>query len=324
MKTHSRRSVLLGGSPSKASAVRDGTSVAPAPPITPRSAWGHDLVPTGPLTEVVDGVRFVLIHHTETPNGYGADDVPRRLRSIFAYHTGTKGWSDIAYNFFVDAYGVIWEGRSGSVERPIQGDATGGSQGHALLCCFLGTHVMEPPTPAAVEAMATLTAWLADRYRIDLCAGPTIRFVSQGSNRWPAGTTVTTDPLAGHRDMSMTACPGDAAYTLIRGPILARAQELSSSCRSSEPSASETDSPTTSTESTTAPKRAPAMARTPEDKLGSTPISARGAGLIALPVSVASILAAVIWRRRTIGGEYDPSADDPELRGVSTGEELGD
>src|SRR5688500_18291358 len=41
-------------------------------------------------------------------------------------------------------------------------------------------------------------------------------FVSRGSNRWPAGASVTTSTIAGHRDMSMTTCPGDAAYPLVK------------------------------------------------------------------------------------------------------------
>lgn len=198
---------------------------ATQPDIQSRSDWGGDLAPKGALANEARGdVRFLLVHHSETPNGYGPEKVAPRLRNIFEYHTGTKGWPDIAYNFFVDAQGRIWEGRTGSLTAPVRGDATGGSQGHAMLCCFLGDHTATPPTGAAITAMARLTAWLAGTYGIDLGAGPTISFTSRGSNRWPAGTTVVTDPIAGHRDMSASACPGDAAYPLIRGTILDQAR----------------------------------------------------------------------------------------------------
>lgn len=62
-------------------------------------------------------------------------------------------------------------------------------------------------------------AWLADRYAIDLTA--LVTFTSRGSNRWKRGAEVTTDPVAGHRDMSLTACPGDALYPLVRTQLVA-------------------------------------------------------------------------------------------------------
>jgi hypothetical protein len=63
-------------------------------------------MPTGTLMAETD-VRFLLIHHTETPNTDAPDDTAQRLRSIFSFHTGRqrKGWPDVAYNFFVDRHG---------------------------------------------------------------------------------------------------------------------------------------------------------------------------------------------------------------------------
>ena len=45
--------------------------------------------------------------------------------------------------------------------------------------------------------------------------GATAQFVSRGSNRWPAGESVVATTVSGHRDMSMTACPGDAFYPFV-------------------------------------------------------------------------------------------------------------
>lgn len=194
------------------------------PVIRPRADWATSPARGALSNEAAGDVRFLLVHHTETSHDYTADSVPRTLNGMFRYHTTDKGWDDIAYNFLVDRFGTIWEGRTGSIGAPVKGDATGGSQGFALLCCFIGNHTSEPPTPAAQEAMSSLLAWLAGRYTIDLHAGRTITFTSRGSNRWPAGTQVTTDPIAGHRDMSRTACPGDACYPLVRGALLTAAQ----------------------------------------------------------------------------------------------------
>ncbi len=226
-----RRSVLAamalaGGIGMPPVLARPAAAVAPQPTIRPRSDWA-DADPTGPMEEEAPGdVRFLLVHHTQTTNDYTADGAARQLRSMYSYHTGEKGWPDLAYNFLVDSFGTIWEGRAGSLEGPVKGDATGNSQGFAQLCCFIGDLTDQPPTAEAQASMSALLAWLAGKYSIDLFAGPTITFVSRGSNKWAAGETVTTDPVAGHRDMSLTECPGDGCYPLVRTTLLAGAQAL--------------------------------------------------------------------------------------------------
>lgn len=193
------------------------TAQAAQPAIRPRADWAGSLAPRGEL-EDEDDVRFLLVHHTLTPNDDTAEEIPARLRSIFSFHTGTRGWADVAYNFFVDPYGTIWEGRQGSLARPVRGDATGGSQGFALLCCFVGDFTEQAPTDAAMTAMTGLLAWLARREDLDL--GATVEFVSRGSSRWARGTRVTTPAVAAHRDMSTTSCPGDALYPLVASRLL--------------------------------------------------------------------------------------------------------
>ena len=66
-----------------------------------------------------------------------------------------------------------------------------------------------------MESLVKVLAWLSDRDHIDISPGATTSFVSRGSQRWPAGTPVTTSTIAGHRDMSFTECPGDALYPLL-------------------------------------------------------------------------------------------------------------
>jgi hypothetical protein len=186
--------------------------------VRPRADWAQGLTPTGPLQQERPGdTRFLLVHHTASANHYDSGDVPGLLRGFYRFHTGPdRRWPDVAYNFFVDRYGTVWEGRTGSLTGPVMADATGGSQGFAQLCCFIGNHQAEAPTPEARTSMIALLAALADTYAIETAPGATTTFVSRGSNRWPAGTTVTTTTIAGHRDMSLTACPGDTAYELVR------------------------------------------------------------------------------------------------------------
>jgi hypothetical protein len=230
--------------------------------VHPRATWGADLPPTGLLeAEAADDVRFLIVHHTATPNSYEPGGVPDLLRGFYRHHTTVKGWPDVAYNFFVDRFGGVWEGRAGSIDAPIKGDATGGSQGFALLCALVGDHRTEPPTPAAQAAMAALLAHLAGRYDIDPTG--TTAFTSRGSNRWPEGTQVTTPTIVGHRDMSLTECPGDAAQALVIGDLPAHVAALLRAPSTSVPEPTRTPAPSPPPAPSPAPQAAPPPAADP-------------------------------------------------------------
>ena len=199
--------------------------VMPGLSIYPRAAWGADLPPKGPIDR--ETPQFLLVHHTAGSNTYtSARDV---IRSVYAYHTSSaKGWNDVCYQFFVGRDGAVWEGRAGSLSGPVVADATGGSQGFAQLVCLLGDFTSVAPTAAAFDATARLLAWLADAYGFDTSPGATTTFVSRGSNKFKAGTTVTTPIIAGHRDMTYTTCPGERFYPLLpdlRSRVITRRAE---------------------------------------------------------------------------------------------------
>ncbi len=227
-------------------------AAAPGVSIVPRAEWGSTLTPTGPVPDEPD-VRFLLVHHSVNANTYAPDAVPGMLTGIFRFHTGDKGWPDIAYNFFVDRFGGVWEGRLGSLDRAKAVDATGGSQGFAQLCCFLGDHSSARPSDAAVASMGSLLGWLAGRYGVDLADGARTQFTSRGSNRYPAGSAVDVSTISGHRDTSQTACPGDAAYALVTDGTFRRL------ARGGGPVA---PAPTTSTTRATTTTAAPATTTT--------------------------------------------------------------
>ncbi len=289
--------------------------------IAPRSVWGSDLPPTGPIASE-DDVRLLLVHHTAGTNSYAADEVPGILRGIYGFHTSPqKGWPDVAYNFFVDRHGGVWEGREGSLAGPVQGDATGGSQGFAQLCCFLGDHSLESPTAEAVAAMTSVLAWLADRHAIDTHPGARTDFVSRGSNLHAAGTEVTTATIAGHRDMSATACPGDFAYDLVQNAIPAEVTAL----RSADPAMSSTVTTAAPPSSEPAPPSTSPPVPVTENVLSDEVTLPAPAGESAsgetcpvwLAAGLAGILAAAVaggiaHLRRRVGGHRATHVDDGE------------
>lgn len=220
--------------------------------INPRDSWGADRPPVGALSG--EDVKFLIVHHSASHNGHDPADVPGILRGWFDFHTGGRGWNDIAYNFVIDSGGGIWEGRQGSVAGPVAGDATGGNQGFTQLVCLIGDTNSVAPTAAAQSSLVQVLAWLADRYAVSTAPGAEVTFTSRGSNRWPAGTDVTTPTIAGHRDMSQTSCPGDNLYGYVTGSLRADVEAArggASPPATAAPTTSSTTSTTTTTASTT-------------------------------------------------------------------------
>lgn len=271
--------------------------------VLPRSAWAGDLA-AGPVSPEPD-VRTLVVHHTVDSNTYGPDDVVRLLRRIHAFHTGPeKGWPDVAYNFFVDRFGRVWEAREGSLAGPVAGDATGGSQGFDQKCAFVGDHRTESPTPEAAGAMADLLAVLADRHDIDTAPGATATFESRGSNLHPAGSTVTVGTITGHRTVSRTACPGDAGMALVTevlpAAVTARRQPSSSTTTTTAPTTTATTPQTTTSAavaepSTTSPS--PATTGFPTTTPTGVPLTSvvgddgSDGGSTALPAGIAAVAA---------------------------------
>lgn len=217
--------------------------------INPRSSWGADLPPKGPLQG--EDVRFLIVHHSGSQNGHSPANVPNILRGWFDFHTGSRGWNDIAYNFVIDSGGGVWEARQGSIEGAVAGDATGGNQGFTQLVCLIGDTNTVPSSAAARTSLVQVLAWLADRYGVSTATGAEVSFTSRGSNKWPAGTPVTTPTIAGHRDMSQTTCPGDNLYAYTVGSLRADVEAARGGSPHPPPAPSTTTSSTTA--STTAP-----------------------------------------------------------------------
>lgn len=186
--------------------------------VEPRATWAGDSRPYlgEPRNE---DVRFLLVHHTAGPS---EGDPIELIRQVHEFHTGAdKGWPDVAYNFFVEPGGRVFEGRTGSLEQAVEVSATGGNQGYAQLVCLLGDFTNRNPTEAQLASLNGTLAWLANRYVLDTSPGATAGFTSRGSNKWPEGTQVTADIISGHREMSSTACPGDTFYPYLKDRVQA-------------------------------------------------------------------------------------------------------
>ena len=197
-----------------ASAVASAPAVA-RPAIVTRAQWGADerLMPCQP--DQLAGFKAAVVHHTVDANSYTSTQAPALMRAIFAFHTQSRGWCDIGYNFLVDRYGRIYEGRKGSLTGFTQGAQSGGFNQETFGVSVIGDFT-SIPFPAAVQSsVAKVIAWEADRTPFDPSSSVTL--LSAGSTRYSPGVRVTKPRVMGHRDLSLTSCPGDSAYPQVAG-----------------------------------------------------------------------------------------------------------
>ncbi len=185
-------------------------SVAGSPPIVPRSGWGADESIRRNAPEVAAGIRLAIVHHTAGPNGYSPSQAAAIMRGIEIYHVKSNGWNDIGYNFLVDRYGTVYEGRYGGIERNVVGAHARGFNTGSVGVALIGTFESAQPPAAAETALEKLLAWRLDLAHVDPLA--TLTVVSGGSERFPAGIPVFLRSVSGHRDTGSTSCPGDQLY----------------------------------------------------------------------------------------------------------------
>lgn len=182
-------------------------AVVARPEIRTRSEW----VAREPKGTVSYGaVKVGFVHHTVGANDYTMAEVPAILRSIQAFHMDSNGWDDMGYNFLVDRFGRVWEGRGGGVERSVIGAHAGGFNTNSTGVAILGTFRDVAAPSAATAAVARLLSWKLPFHGVDPASQTAIE--SKGSTRYSAGTVVTLPNVAGHRDVSQTACPGSRLY----------------------------------------------------------------------------------------------------------------
>ena len=84
-------------------------------------------------------IRFASVHHTAGTNDYSPSQAAAIMRGIQIYHVKSNGWNDIGYNFLVDRYGTVYEGRYGGIDRNVVGAHIRGFNTGAVGVAVIGT-----------------------------------------------------------------------------------------------------------------------------------------------------------------------------------------
>lgn len=147
------------------------------PDIISREQWGA----TRSSPSAMIHPTGVALHWAGTKMGiYRPEQYPAVVRGIEKYHELTRGWDDIAYNWLVDPYGKIYEGRGEFRRSAANGTNVGNT--HAEAICYIGGDG-DPFTQEAARGISALVVW---------------------RRRSGVGLKVWT-----HDDFRPTSCPGE-------------------------------------------------------------------------------------------------------------------
>jgi N-acetylmuramoyl-L-alanine amidase len=195
---------------------------AATPAVVTRTAWraSESIRRSGP--RYATSLRFAVVHHSAGSNSYTREQSPAVVRAVQLYHVRGNGWDDIGYNFLVDKYGQVFEGRFGGMERNVIGAHAQGFNTGSVGVALLGNYDSIALTAAARSALVRLLAWRLDVAHVDPLE--TLSMPSGGNPRFPTGIPVLIRPISGHRDVGFTACPGSIVYGQL--DLLARAVSL--------------------------------------------------------------------------------------------------
>lgn len=194
----------------------DDTVSRPNPCADIERDYAHDFAIESTQTHTADGQALIwpitrtkkldkfVVHHTDSEirdlNGDSltdARDYRAMVRAIYKYHTVSRGWGDIGYNYLIDPLGNIYEGRAG-------GDKTIGA--HAL--CFnhgtmgiavIGNYENNKISDPALNALIQLIGQKAKKFNINPQETTNFRGKRLGN-------------IFGHREVRPTTCPGNSLF----------------------------------------------------------------------------------------------------------------
>ena len=188
-------------------------AVAETPFIIARSDWGADDAIVRAAPRYSDRLTFAIVHHTAGREPETPEESAAVVRGIQNFHVKGNRWNDIGYNFLIDRFGQVFEGRGGGVEQSVIGAHARGFNTGSVGIAVLGHFEKEGITHEARDALARFLAWRLDVGHVDPLA-PLV-FVDGVARR----------AVSGHRDVNSTICPGEKLWEELEG-VAAEAQQL--------------------------------------------------------------------------------------------------
>jgi N-acetylmuramoyl-L-alanine amidase len=288
----------MAPTPGSAAGPGGATAATSQPPMITRARWGADeRIRRGPPS-YASTVRAAFVHHTVQANTYSKADSAALVRADYVYHVKTRGWNDIGYNFLVDRFGQVFEGRYGGATRAVVGACTAGFNTSTSCVALLGTFTATRPPAPMMGALTRLLAWKLDLGHVDPQGTTVLTSAGGGTSRYAKGTRVRLRTISGHRDTSFTSCPGDAAYRLLPGLRVAVARTGLPKIYGGAPNAGAVD-PLAGSTVTLAPRFSQAVRW--------AAVAATPAGSVLRRWSGTGAAARIVWNGRNAGGGAAPA-----------------
>jgi len=186
------------------------------PGIITRAKWGANEKYRNCGPYYSSRVKMAFVHHTANSNSYRKSQSPGVVRAIYWYHTKGLGWCDIAYNFLVDKFGQVFEGRYGGMTKPVMPAATKGFNTGSMAVSAIGNYHIARPSSAMIRAMDRVLAWRLDVAHVNPTASVWMKSMGSSGNKYPPGKWVRFRTIAAHRNAGYTSCPGRYLYGRLR------------------------------------------------------------------------------------------------------------
>jgi len=183
-----------------------------SPAVISRAAWGARAQVCTP--DVATQLVGAAVHHTAGSNDYATvAQAMQQIRNDQRYHIESRGWCDLGYNFVVDKWGNIYEGRANSLTQPVIGVHSGGFNTGTVGVSMLGTYDAAP-SAATQQSVAQIIGWRLGYYGV-AAQGSMTYHTGVGENSKYQNQDVTLPRVFGHRDVAYTACPGNGGYAAL-------------------------------------------------------------------------------------------------------------
>jgi len=206
-------SVASGGAAIQ-TAVYSTAVQAVGPRVITRAQWGAPAQACKP--DVAPALVGAAVHHTAGSNSYGSvAQAMQQIRNDAIYHIKGRGWCDLGYNFVVDKWGNIYEGRALSMTQAVVGAHAGGFNTGTVGVAMLGTY-NAAPSAATKRSVAQIIGWRLGSYGVDPktsmsyhtggVAGDGARYHNQN---------VRLPRVFGHGQVWLTSCPAAGGYAAL-------------------------------------------------------------------------------------------------------------
>ncbi len=187
------------------------------PTIITRAQWGADESLRRGTTTYSDTLKVAFVHHVVSTNNYTPGQAAQQMRNVYSWFTEGIKVNDFGYNFMVDRFGRLYEGRAGGMDRNVVGAHTSGFNSETFAVSFLGNaDSLDPDQPtkeSILDAISDLIAWKFDSANVNPLGTSVLTSAGPGPGQgttslyWP-GEKLSAKTISGHGDVGATSCPG--------------------------------------------------------------------------------------------------------------------